>query len=37
MSSSPSRAVVGPLVKFGIFAVVTILATTVLAATIVNI
>lgn len=37
MSASPSRAVVGPLVKFGIFAAVTILATTMLAATIGNI
>jgi len=36
VSSSPSRAVVGPLVKFGIFALVTTLATLMLAATIGN-
>ena len=36
MTSSPSRAVVAPLIKFGIFATVTVLATLLLAATIGN-
>jgi phospholipid/cholesterol/gamma-HCH transport system substrate-binding protein len=36
VTASPSRAVVAPLIKFGIFAVVTILATLLLAATIGN-
>jgi phospholipid/cholesterol/gamma-HCH transport system substrate-binding protein len=36
VSSSPSRAVAAPLIKFGIFALVTVLATLMLAATIGN-
>ncbi|MEB8341190.1 MCE family protein [Streptomyces endophyticus] len=37
MRASPARRATGPLVKFGLFALVTILATALLAATIVNI
>ncbi len=36
MTSSPSRAIAAPLIKFGIFATVTVLATLLLAATIGN-